>query len=525
MNLHPDTLRTLALLDTVEAIRPSFGPIEHRGTRHDSTRVVPGAGGEPTHHLRYTTFDGAPGVLLTLTTMHGDVTRAAQLQPGMLRYTLTLPAGLAGVTASNPAPRNWVDLSPTPNLPGSRHQWEVALFPDDSQHVAGIVAGLRYRPWLTVVDAWADDLPRAVPPPSFAYHTVDDEGPITTVDQGGATSGNLVRMDYGAEWGALPPHLAWSEADHWRRIVMSRPQRGFLHHADGRPLAVSDAPPGFDLTLGPTELIFPKKDGNVYGFNEDAVAARAGEFLSTIDLAHYVRAFAWDAYLAQRFLDPVALDNLRWWAAAARLDTPSLGSITPGTLGRQHAWNLVVQVLDWRANGTPEARTWIDKALDVLRREMRENGGLCAWMHNKEATAYAPDYLASIGQPRVVQPVTRPEQEMLLAYAWHCADPDGDHELRAKHLRFIFQDCRQPGRRGPWERCALDGSRLSTGDTTHYSGTALAIALHLGIPQAPAWIRDHCGGADTRAKQIAWLRGRKPSDWRNNFHLIGMLEA
>lgn len=528
MNLHPATIAAFQILDqTPMAIAGAVletprGITSHQG-RHDSTRFTRAFLHDAIDwHVRWTAFDGAPGILVTATAMLGDVTRAALLSYADRSMVLYLPTGVWAVSESRPTASQVVPL-PIRLLPGSRAQFEFALVPESFKNHPGILAGLRYRPWAKRERNWIDGLPRATPPVGFDHTKADDEGPITTIDQGGATSGNLVRMDYGAEFAALPAYLAWDEADHWRRVVMSRPQRGFFYGENGEPLRHADTPPKFDMSIGPTEVCFTKA-GNVYGFDETWIAANAGQFLGSIDLAHFIRAFQWDAYLAQEFGDPVAIENLRWWAAAARLDTPTLRVLSIGGLARQHAWNLVVQHLDWHYHQTEDAGAWCVEALHEIRRHQRANGGLCAWTTNKEATAYALDYLESIGKPRVVRPVTRPEQEILLAYAWHTTGPMFDREERRAHLRFIFGTCRQPGRRGPWERCGIDGERLSTGDTTFYAGTGLAIALSLDMPEAAEWIRDYCAGADTPAKQVAWLRARKPSDWRNNFHLIGALE-
>jgi hypothetical protein len=127
-----------------------------------------------------------------------------------------------------------------------------------------------------------------------------------------------------------------------------------------------------------------------------------------------------------------------------------------------------------------------------------------------------------VGLPETIEPVTRPEQEMLLALAAETGL--GNDDVTAQSLRFVFNVCRAPAARGPWVRCGIDGKQLDHGQTNFYSGNAIALALHLGIPEAEGWLVAFCNGLTDRAAQIKWLRSAPPPALRNTFLLIGVLE-
>lgn len=482
----------------------------NRMTETGTTRLGVDA---PTVSHRLTAYDGQPGLLLTLVVKNGEVTGARTPHLEDVSLALTLPDGWT-----------WIKLDATERprlLQGAKWTIRLVLLHVDDAIEPGVQWAIEHRAWLSATPNYIDGLSRPKPFVGLDWTKVDDEGPLTVIDQGGATSGNLVRLgDWGCELLHLPPHEAYDIAWDHVRDVETR-QRGYLT-LDGKPLEPADVPKGFKLSMGPTERMFATKTANPYLFDEDWIAANAGSILGSIDAAHDGRALQYAAFLAQQFGDQDAMDWLADHAAARRLETPTLKGLPKGQLTRAHAWGLTLQALDWRLNSNEAAWQWSVDAKVVLTEHQRDNGGLCAWLGNKEALVYAPDYLESIGLPRTIQPVTRPEQEMLLAMAEYMAF---GHMTAHRVLWFVFKVCRAPGQRGPWTRCGLNGEQLDAGQTNFYSGNALALALNIGIPEAREWVRDFCNGITDPAAQVAWLRARKPSDLRNTFLLIGVLEA
>jgi hypothetical protein len=535
MNLHPTTSTLLPTLlgpglgVTIHATPVGGAPTQYRAVvrvdehglavlpdRITETGTVRSDKNGPTVSHRITAYWGQPGLLLTLVVKNGEM--ESWMTPHLEDVVVTVdpPPGWGVVSLGAPSTRDRL-------LQGARWTIRFVLVPNALALDPGLRYAIDHRAWIhTAQPRYVDGMPRPAPFQGLDWTRVDDEGPLTTIDQGGATSGNLVRLgDWGCELAHLPLEEQYDIAWEHIRLVELR-QRGYLT-LHGAPLTADVVSKNFRLSMGPTERMFATKTANPYSFDEDWVVANAGSIMGSIDAAHDGRAFQYAAFLAQRFQDLDAKDWIADHAAARRLETPTLIGLPKGQLARQHAWGIMLQTLDRHLNETGAAETWVWEAGRVLAEHQRANGGFCAWLSNKEALTYALDYKRSVGLPETVEPVTRPEQEMLLAMAAHMAV--GNEAVPENALRFVFQTCRAPAARGPWVRCGIDGKQLDHAQTNFYSGNAIALALHLGMPEAEGWLAAYCNGLTDRAAQIKWLRSAPPPALRNTFLLIGVLEA
>lgn len=574
MQLHPSV--TEAIPHLVEGLRVSIGKYagkvradsvgqeidgltirETGGVRLASKGPLSHPDGPRVDHI-FTVRDDAPGIELDLFVSNGEVVgeRTPHLEDEWLH--IDAPPGMAivsrhrWITVKHVEGSTYRVLLPAALLQGVLYTLNLALLPESEvENMGSVQAALDYLPWLTENGPGpVDGFPRWKGPLDVkvyreAAHFIRtgeglDEADYLRWAYGGATGGMSIRFDFGAEFAALPAWMRYRLMHRWSHEIHSRPQRGYLTRY-GVPLDVGNLPGGFNMSIGPTEFMFPNKSSNPYQFDEEFFAqAQVDEWFGvgerikgSFDLQHMPRWFAPDAYLVQEFGCPIAEYRLRRMAAAARCDEPDPLKIGEGNLGRGPGWNAVVQATAAHCLDDEAARTWLAKFVAVCLNHQTPWGGLCAWTHNKEAKDYARKYLWELmpadERPESyegldVEPVTQSYQETILAWALWCAKRVGvggsavDERLKPL-LSFIRDSQREPGHAGPCYRTTIDGARRSSNDSTFYHGGALALAAHLGRPDRNP-LRDFTHGSED---PLAWLKALP--DKRNLHQLIGVLEA
>lgn len=507
--------------------------------------------------------EGLPAVEVDAILSNGEVSKPGLLAPHIPAVTLGFDlSALPGWVVEHRVQRGIWPTNPTDTLyQGGLAVFQLVLVPKSFAEHPAFDTMIADPPWLAKAEPTSLDgldLPQASAVPKAVLDQARNDATLKLmqgltspdyswlkVDTGGATSGDGIRTDHGLEFAyALTPgeqyRLMWGLVHR----ILARPQRGFLTH-DGLPMGPEHpaCDPKLNVTVGPTESLFPNAQGNPYGFDMAPLPATA---FGSIDLQHFIRAIGPVLFLAQRFRDPLAIELIGWYAAAARLDAkPSevLQRGKTGQLGRADAWCCEIQVADAVLNGSEGAKAWIAAFVEAVETAQTPHGGICAWTHNKEAIDYARMYVyaqlpteeklaldaqLALANPGAavavgsgykllpVEPVTQPYQETLLLRAmWlvyhHDFAPTKWLGRMASLAHFITTTARDPSKGAPWYRTLTDGTNRALEGTDGYLwGEAIAIAN---------WILNGTQEWFYWAKAAAGTPPATLLGWRNRWHL------
>jgi hypothetical protein len=215
----------------------------------------------------------------------------------------------------------------------------------------------------------------------------------------------------------------------------------------------------------------------------------------SIDWQHGSARFGPAEIMATLWNDPLAKYGLALDAAMARLETtPAEVKAKGGALGRADAWMAHVNALDVMFNGSREAELWLFAFVAGVTAAQRPNGGVCAWIHNKEAKDYARAYVAKRdGVPLdsvPVAPVAQPWQDYAIAHGLRMAHRATGIDVRTVYTRLLWwvvAHCAALSSRIPY-RVFLDGTRASDEDDSfhkrHLLGMVAETARDIGALDA-----------------------------------------